>query len=57
MAHDLCIVHSWVWKIENSKPVAILEASYSKLFTGDSYIILKTVTKKVVSSAMKSIIG
>ncbi|XP_023765341.1 villin-4 isoform X1 [Lactuca sativa] len=35
-----------VWKIENSKPVAIPEASYGKFFTGDSYIILKTVTKK-----------
>ncbi|KAL4590038.1 hypothetical protein LXL04_002956 [Taraxacum kok-saghyz] len=35
-----------VWRIENSKPVAVPEESYGKFYTGESYIILKTNTTK-----------
>ncbi|XP_023761140.1 villin-4 [Lactuca sativa] len=35
-----------VWRIENFKPVAIPQSSYGKFFTGDSYVILKTIALK-----------
>ncbi|XP_071725410.1 villin-4-like isoform X2 [Rutidosis leptorrhynchoides] len=35
-----------VWRIENFKPVAIPQSSHGKFFTGDSYVILKTVALK-----------
>ncbi|KAK1414071.1 hypothetical protein QVD17_29810 [Tagetes erecta] len=38
-----------VWRIENSKPVAIPESSHGKFFTGDSYMILKTTASKTRS--------
>ncbi|MFS7944531.1 putative villin headpiece, villin/Gelsolin, ADF-H/Gelsolin-like domain superfamily [Helianthus anomalus] len=35
-----------VWRIENFKPVPVPQASYGKFFTGDSYLILKTIALK-----------
>nr|XP_043620147.1 villin-4-like isoform X1 [Erigeron canadensis]XP_043620148.1 villin-4-like isoform X2 [Erigeron canadensis] len=35
-----------VWRIENFKPVAIPQSSHGKFFTGDSYVILKTIALK-----------
>ncbi|XP_071696835.1 villin-4-like [Rutidosis leptorrhynchoides] len=35
-----------VWRIENFKPVAIPKSSHGNFFTGDSYVILKTVALK-----------
>ncbi|XP_071742121.1 villin-5-like isoform X3 [Rutidosis leptorrhynchoides] len=35
-----------VWRIENSNPVAVPEASYGKFFTGETYMILKTSPSK-----------
>ncbi|XP_024980360.1 villin-4-like isoform X1 [Cynara cardunculus var. scolymus] len=35
-----------VWRIENSKPVAVAESSYGKFYTGESYIILKSNATK-----------
>ncbi|PWA54109.1 villin 4 [Artemisia annua] len=35
-----------VWRIENFKPVAIPHSSHGKFFTGDSYVILKTIALK-----------
>ncbi|KAI3772098.1 hypothetical protein L6452_03273 [Arctium lappa] len=35
-----------VWRIENFKPVVVPQSSYGKFFTGDSYVILKTIALK-----------
>ncbi|KAI7753928.1 hypothetical protein M8C21_033127, partial [Ambrosia artemisiifolia] len=35
-----------VWRIENFKPVPVPQSSYGKFFTGDSYVILKTIALK-----------
>ncbi|CAN1329783.1 VLN4 [Linum perenne] len=35
-----------IWRIENFNPVAIPSASYGKFFSGDSYIVLKSIASK-----------
>ncbi|KAL2338665.1 hypothetical protein Fmac_013111 [Flemingia macrophylla] len=35
-----------IWRIENFNPVSIPQSSYGKFFTGDSYLILKTIASK-----------
>ncbi|PSS21406.1 Villin-4 like [Actinidia chinensis var. chinensis] len=35
-----------IWRIENFRPVPIPKSSYGKYFTGDSYVVLKTIALK-----------
>uniref|UniRef100_A0A2P2MNM8 Villin-4-like n=1 Tax=Rhizophora mucronata TaxID=61149 RepID=A0A2P2MNM8_RHIMU len=35
-----------IWRIENFRPVPVPKSSYGKFFTGDSYVILKTISLK-----------
>ncbi|KAD2394195.1 hypothetical protein E3N88_41172 [Mikania micrantha] len=35
-----------VWRIESSKLVAVPESSYGKFYTGESYMVLKTIASK-----------
>ncbi|XVF47637.1 hypothetical protein PTKIN_Ptkin03bG0125700 [Pterospermum kingtungense] len=35
-----------IWRIENFRPVPVPKSSYGKFFTGDSYVILKTIALK-----------
>ncbi|KAL9242282.1 hypothetical protein vseg_016299 [Gypsophila vaccaria] len=35
-----------IWRIENFSPAPVPESSYGKFYTGDSYIILKTIALK-----------
>lgn len=35
-----------IWRIENFRPVPVPKSSHGKFFTGDSYVILKTIALK-----------
>jgi gelsolin len=36
-----------VWRVENLAPVPVDKALYGKFYSGDSYLVLKTIPKKV----------